>query len=58
MPSDARMPKSASAGIGFTTLVRNPMAVVTVASTSATPTVPIARVAPMSTLAPAPTSSR
>ena len=58
MPSEARMPKSASAGIGLTMLVRNPMAVVTVARTSATPTVPIERVVPASTLAPAPTSSR
>ena len=58
IPREARMPKSARAGMGLTMLARNPIAVVTVASTSATPTVPIARVAPSVTPDPEPTSSR
>ncbi len=58
IPTAERMPKSARAGTGLTTLVRNPTAVVTVARIKATPTVPIARPVAADTVRPSPSSSR
>ena len=58
IPIEARIPKSFSAGIGLTTFVRKPIAVVTVASARATPTVPMAFLMPPDTSSPSPTSSR
>ena len=58
IPTAASTPKSFNAGTGLSTLVRKPMAVVTVASARAIPTVPMAvRMAP-STSWPRPISSR
>ncbi len=58
MPMAARAPNSLSAGMSLVRLVAKPTAVVTVASTSATPTVRMAADTESSTEAPRDTSSR